>query len=87
MTRAAICAVLLGLIPWTELKSWASWHIPQEHGFWEHEHSSAGSIASTEESAKTWEILHVPAAETGQRSVAHNQTSVQGSEHTSALHR
>lgn len=56
MTGTAICGELWGFIPWMELKSWASWHLAQEHVFWDCERSTAGSIASTEENAKTWEI-------------------------------
>lgn len=69
-----------------ELKSWASWHMAQEHRFLEHEHSTAGCIASTKESAKICEILPVPPAESGQCSAMLSCSSAQGSEHTSALH-
>lgn len=48
MIGTAVSSGLFGLLPWMELKSWASWHIAQEHHFLEHEHSPAGSIASTE---------------------------------------
>lgn len=84
MIGAAASSVLFGLLLWMELKSWVSWHIAQEHSFLEHEHSTAGSIASTKESAKTCEILPVPPAESGPCSAI--CSSAQGSEHISALH-
>lgn len=51
----------------------------------EHEPSTAGSVASTEESAKICEILPVPPAESGQCSAIHYRSSAQGSEHILAL--